>query len=141
LMGGCAGYTNSYIYSIRRISDIMSLIIFSGIKWGGLSFLLGILISFCIAGYIKIERSNQKQKLLRYIAFLKEKKEKEISNLNKKYQNHEQAISENYEKQIKLENERIKNISELKEKKQAELTKSIEAQIKSEIEKLDFLFG
>lgn len=141
LMGGCAGYTNTFMYSVREVSDVMGLIVFSGIKWGGLSFLSGIVLSFLISAYIKMERANEKQKLLRYIAILKEKKETEVANLNLNFQSHEKAVVSNFEKQIQQENERIKNISELKEKKQSELTISAEEQIQTEFKKLDVLCG
>ncbi len=48
-LGGCAGYSNSYVKSVSELKNLLSVSIITGLKWGVLSFLIGILIAIFIA--------------------------------------------------------------------------------------------
>ena len=50
LIGGFAGYSNSIVNNSNEYSVVMSMVLVTGIKWGGISFLIGSLISIIVAG-------------------------------------------------------------------------------------------
>ncbi len=74
---GFSGNAQQY----QNFSLVLTAIFVSGFKWGGLSYLVGTLVSLVTAASTLYERTNEKQRLIKQISFIKnlgEKKKTEI---------------------------------------------------------------
>ncbi|MFO7447972.1 MAG: hypothetical protein R6W90_16535 [Ignavibacteriaceae bacterium] len=137
MLGGCTGYTDSFMYNAWEFKDVIGMVIIAGLKWSGISFLSGILIAFFVAAYVVVERSNERQKLVRRISFIKEEKEKQLSLLNKDYEATEKSIISNYAKKMALLNEEIEIFVKDKEKEEKNYRKEADEKIEHEVKKLE----
>lgn len=83
VMGGCAGYSKSHIRDISELKELLSTSLLTGLKWGIMTFLAGLLISALVTGFSLLERSNERQKLLRRISRLKNEGNQYVTKLKK----------------------------------------------------------
>jgi hypothetical protein len=120
------GLRDSQLSDIRSSGIILSVLI-SGLKWSAIIFAIGLVISLVTMLSKVIERSNEKQKLLRRITQLKVNKDKEIDLIKKET---DKRIKE-FEDNVKARLERIRSEIELMNKEK----KLKEEEIKGEIEK------
>jgi hypothetical protein len=135
ITGFASGFSgNSQQY--QNFSLVLTAIFVSGFKWGGLSYLVGTLVSLVSAASTLYERTNEKQRLIKQISFVKklgEKRKKEV---------HEAAKIqlESTEKGIKRQIEEIeKDIESLlteKEQIQDEHEKKVAEKVESLRERL-----
>ena len=127
IVGGFVdGIKDNQLSDIRSSGLILSVLV-SGLKWSAIVFAIGLVISLITMVSKVLERSNEKQKLLRRITQLKVNKDKEIGIIKKET---ETRIKE-FENNVKARLERIKSEIELMNKEK----KSKEDEIKEEIEK------
>jgi hypothetical protein len=136
MMGGCSGYTDSFMYNVYEFRDVLGIILVAGLKWGGVAFFSGILISFFIAGYVIMERANEKQKLFRRISQIKEQKQAELDSLKKDYELSERTINNNFQRRINEKNEDIRLLQEQKDRREKEYTAEAQQKINAELKKL-----
>ena len=110
-----------------KTSGLIISVFTGGLKWSAIIFIVGLVIA--VIGMISkiIERSNEKQRLIRKISQLKSEKERETETLKK---DNEQKIKD-YENNSKIKVEKIKALIEVLQKEKV----SREAILKEETEK------
>ncbi len=139
MVGGFAGYSNSYSINIYNLKSVLSVIITSGAKWGAVSFLIGIIVSFMAAGSVLVERSNQRQNLVKAISSLKNTKQKEIDRIKKDSQAREKGTINTLESSIKEQEKRIEEVNEEKSFQLVNLKKENDEQMNKELSKIKLL--
>jgi hypothetical protein len=97
------GMSESHLDELKASSLILSVLV-SGFKWSAMIFAIGLVVSVITMISKVIERSNEKQKLLRRISQLKVTKEREMEAIRKDMEN---KVKE-FESNTKLRVERIK---------------------------------
>ena len=137
IIGGFIGGTMGNPNLGGSINSEIAKIILSGLKWGGVTFLLGILISVFSGISAIIEKSNTRQKLLKEISFVKKQSQKEISYFKEKSRHKLKLLLNLYGEKIsslELENQRI---IEDREKRSDELQKDTKKEIEGLIKRLN----
>jgi esterase/lipase len=81
--------------------SIISKIIVEGLKWGGITFLLGIMVAALTSISTFWEKSSEKQRILKNISFMKNQKEKEKESTRKEFEKKIEKLKEHYETEIK----------------------------------------
>ncbi len=132
LMGGCAGYSNSIASDSEKMNNLMSIIIITGMKWGVIAFIVGLLISLVSAGMALLESSNQRQRLLRAINSIKDEKDYQLDYYKKEYERNEKDTEEKFNKLIEDKKKHLNDIKAERES-QEKIYKS-EADLKSQEE-------
>ncbi len=132
LMGGCAGYSNSFIHDISEIKELLSTSLVTGLKWGIITFLIGLLIAVLVTGFSMLERSNKRQKFLKKISRLKSEKEKYILKLKKEAETKEQELIEASNFEINNFKVLLEELIREKEKKERDLNAEAEKLFKEE---------
>jgi gas vesicle protein len=110
LIGGFAGYSNNLNNSSGTFDGTMGTILFTGIKWSMLTFGIGFLISLVFSGFVLLERSNQKQRLLQKISAYKNEKDRKIEYVKKEAEMKEKSITENFNDRIELHKASIEDL-------------------------------
>lgn len=141
LIAGFAGYSTNYSEELTGFSQIFKAIIVTGGRWGILTFILGFVISVVSTVYAAYERSADKQRITKEISYLKYSREKNIEQIKADAEKSEKITVRNMNDRIEQHKLRIKEITEEKQKREAELNKQIEAKITEEAEKLLELIG
>jgi len=139
LMGGCAGYSNSSIREVTELKNLFSALLLTGIKWGLITFVIGIVISSLVAGFTFFERSNRRQKILQSISNLKNEKQNTINSLKTEAEKKEKELIRRHSTEIELNKNRIEELLKQKEKEEKELKEEAEKNIKIEIKPLEHL--
>ena len=73
----------------------------NGIKWGGIVFLLGVIVSFFSAISSIWERANKKSKLEREISLRDSMKDKSIDNVKNEFKRHVDEINDQIKRKEK----------------------------------------
>jgi hypothetical protein len=126
LMGGCAGYSNGSVKDISELKNLLSISIMSGLKWGIISFLIGLLIALAVTVFSFLERSNKRQKLLKRISQLKNEKEQIKMQIRKEAENKGLKIIESFNAETSRIKSIIEDLTSQKNKKEAELIEEAE---------------
>ncbi|QQS35430.1 MAG: hypothetical protein IPM56_14430 [Ignavibacteriales bacterium] len=137
LVGGIAGYTNTEYSSGSGFNDLMSGVIFQGIKWSVITFLLGTLISMAMAGFAFIDKSNYKHRLVQRINAIKSDKERQLTSAREKSKYRDKLLQDSLKDSIDHENKSIaklkKDIEELSQK----LTADAQLKISEEVKRIE----
>ncbi|MEJ2616902.1 MAG: hypothetical protein P8Z35_18250 [Ignavibacteriaceae bacterium] len=139
LMGGCAGYSNNYVHSISELKDLISVSLTTGIKWGVITFLIGILLSGISALFTLLERSNRRQQLIQNISILKNGKEHKINFFKKEMANKEEILVNNFEIPINENKERIEKLIKERDSQETTLKAEADKQIEEECKPYSFI--
>lgn len=139
LMGGCAGYSNNYLGDIWRFNNVMAVIIVSGIKWGGLTFGIGLVISVVVAGLALMEGASQKQRLMQTITSLKNEKERQTEYLKKEAEMNEKAMTDRINKSIEETKKYIAELTHEKEEEEKRLNEANSELLAAEVNPLQAL--
>jgi hypothetical protein len=139
LMGGCAGYSNNYVHDVSELKNLITISLFTGAKWGLITFLIGIILSAITAGFTLLERSNRRQSLLQSISQLKNEKERSINLIKKDFADKEAVLIQNFNVTINENKERIEQLKREKDYKEDILKKEAEKQIEEECKPYAFL--
>ncbi len=100
MIGGFAGvFADDYNHFER--GSIVSKVIIEGLKWGGITFLLGLMVAILTSISTFWEKSSEKQRILKNISFMKNQKEKEKESTRKIFEGKIVKQKEHYETQIK----------------------------------------
>jgi len=110
-----------------KASGMIISVFTGGLKWSAIIFIVGLVIAVIGMVAKMIEKSNEKQKLIRKISQLKSETERETEKIKK---DNEQRIKE-YENSSKVKIEKAKDLIEILQKEKV----TREAALKSEIEK------
>jgi len=81
IIGGFGSGLGGNGESSDALNSIFATIIMNGIKWGGITFIIGIIVSFFTATSAIWERTNEKNRLVKQIGVIKIYKEKEIEEI------------------------------------------------------------
>lgn len=137
LIGGLAGYSNEAVgYSAGYNSTIMMIII-SGLRWGIISFLIGVLISGVIAGFVLIDRIDEKQKLVKKLNSLKLQRDRLIKEAEEYSKDKETIMRNSITASIEQHKKQIDEIQEEREKHRKRITEEVEENIKQFTETLN----
>ncbi len=131
-MGGCAGYSGSSMSNNTQLKDILASSLLTGIKWGIIVFLAGILISTIAAAFTLLEKAGIKQKLLKRINNLKVQAEKTIKRIKKEAEKQELKIAEDYNTAIIKIKSIIEELTSQKETNENKLKQEAEKYFKEE---------
>ncbi|MCF8240219.1 MAG: hypothetical protein K9J16_02455 [Melioribacteraceae bacterium] len=126
------GFANGIMSNgeVYNVSEIISEVFISGMKWGLITLVLGIIISFFSSVSVVWDRLNNKQRLLKEISYLKNYKEKEISSLKtdaerkkKVFQEKIKSKIENLQKELEfVKHDKNEKFEEFNEKTSAEIS-------------------
>lgn len=135
IFGGFSGCYSSSITASSSFGQIFNVVIMTGLKWGGLTFLVALIFALISAGFTAMERSNEKYRLASKLNYLKKKRERDLSNLQKQYDAKIKNIEEYYKGKIKYHEEK-RNLSESEKTEnlrliEEEIEKKIEGQAKT----------
>ncbi len=137
VIGGFIGlFLNESNYT-QTLSEKIASIFMTGFTWGGIIFLLGILISVVSAVSTYFEKINERNRLIKKINSLKNQKERNITNLKKELENKINQIEKNKEEK---KQEIEKNIIEMNEQKnnfEIELKNKAEEEIQKIYDEID----
>lgn len=120
IFGGFAGAFIDNGGSMDGFAAFFSQTMLSGLKWGGIAFVLGSMISIFSTVSAVWERANEKQRILRQIAYLKNQKEREVDALRKESDQKIASLMETYEERMEDYLEANKSLQEDKTKKYQE---------------------
>ena len=81
--------------------SVVSVIVIEGLKWGGITFLLGLMVAMLTSISTFWEKSSEKQRILKNISFMKSQKEKEKEYTKKDFEKKMIKLKEHYETEIK----------------------------------------
>ena len=84
-----------------------------------------------------IQRSNEKQWLIKQISFVKEQKERDLDVLNKDYESSEKSLIANFSKRINEKNEEAKVLGDERDEQERQFMEQAEEESKKEIERLE----
>lgn len=141
LIGGFASYTSSSVTDISEFKSLISTVVATGLKWGSVSFFLGLIISFFIAGSVVLERSSQKQRLMQKITQLKNEKERVIEQLREEAKEREKSHADNLGKRMEIHKGRITELKKEFDQRQVELREEAHKKIQTEFDKLNELIS
>ena len=139
LMGGCAGYSNNFVHDISELKNLISISLITGIKWGVITFLVGIIVSAFSAGFTILERSNRRQQLLHNISRLKNDKEYKMNHFKKDIAQKEAILIKNFNTPIDENKDRIDMLKKQRETKISEMKEQADKLISEEIKPYTFL--
>lgn len=117
-------------YSVETSDTITKSIFSSGLKWGGISFILGVLVAFFSSANTVWERSDVKQRLIKQIGILKAEKEEHIRYLKQEVENQKLSTSSAYNKKVKFYKEDLAKI----EKERSEELEELQINARIEID-------
>ncbi len=137
IVGGLASYSNRVVVDVSEFNSILGYVIFSGFKWGLISFLVGTFISAIIAGLVFIDRAEEKQRLVKRINILKNHKEQLIKETEEYMKEKERVTINNINSNIMQFQKRIEELKEEKETERTKLTSEAEERIKKFTEELE----
>lgn len=126
------GFTDGFINlsgsDVGNMGSLMAATMIAGLKWGGIAFVIGIMISMFSAASAIWERTSEKQKLVRDIAYVKSQKSKEVEVYKKDVAKKIEAIEQEYKERIEAlekENERVKDERQARQKELNEKNEKI----------------
>ncbi|MBU1101721.1 MAG: hypothetical protein KKA84_15095 [Bacteroidetes bacterium] len=141
LIGGFASYSSNTIGDISEFKDMISIVILTGLKWGSISFFIGIIISFFIAGSVLLERGTQKQRVIQKVGLLKNEKQRIVERLKDEAREREASQGGNLEKRIAIHRGRINELKNEQGGRRDELQAQIKDVILKDFEKLNTLIS
>jgi predicted S18 family serine protease len=136
LMGGCAGYSNSFIGEPGKMNDLITVILVSGLKWGIIAFFVGLIISIVAAGLAFIEGVNQKQRLVQTINAIKEERDYEIDYYKKDLERNLKDSEDRFNKAIEEQKKHINDLKSEREKQEKVFKEEAEQRIHEEAKHL-----
>jgi hypothetical protein len=125
LIGGLIGGSDGKVEASFRNSEFVSSLIVNGIKWGGIIFFLGIIVSFISYLSTIVERANQKQKLIKRISILKSQKETAIEETKNEFVKRQKSLEDSIKQKIEDTIKRIENLKIEKAKKEISLREEV----------------
>ncbi len=132
------GFAGSFFNSsgLDTYSSMFRDTMYEGVKWGGITFLIGIFVALFSAASAVWERANAKQRILKEITFVKNHKEREIQYYKKEFQRKAKSYEDNYRKRIEGFKEKIELLTREKQEKESSLSQNSNEEISKMSEKL-----
>jgi hypothetical protein len=136
LLGGCAGYSNSYVDDPGKVNSILSVIIISGFKWGIIAFFIGLIISLVASGLALLEGSNQKQRLLQTINAVKNEKDFQKTFFKKEYEKALKDFEDRFNKSMDEHKKQMNNLKTERDNNEKTLKEDAENKVLEETKQL-----
>lgn len=140
IIGGFVGGFLETVNETYSISEMFSITIIAGIKWGGITFLLGLLISFVSSASAIWERANEKIKIQRDINYLKNHKEREIQQVKSETERSIKSFEKNYDARIASLEKKIEDLNKERKDRYEELKDQAKEEIKRLQNRLSTVF-
>ncbi len=121
IIGGFGAGLGSGETGEGALNSIFTSIIFTGIKWGGIAFLLGLIASFISATSTIWERSNEKSRLIKQISLIQIYKDKQVEEIKVEFEKYIKNLDKNFNDRIKSLETNIERINKEKMEKSQEL--------------------
>ncbi len=115
------GFADGFLDSSNSANGTLFTTMISGIKWGGITFLLGTIVSFFSSISAIWERSNNKQKLIREISIRKNMKEKTIKEINRDFSEKMEEFEDQLRRKEKSIDRDIESLKKDREMKSGQL--------------------
>lgn len=132
IIGGFSGCYSGTINDVYNFKDVMSTVVLSGLKWGTVTFLAGMIISSFVAAFALMDRATEKQNLIKRITYLKSQKEREIELVKRDHEKKLKAFVDNFNERIEDHRNNIESLKSEKETQfkllQEETNKKIQEQ-------------
>ena len=132
MITGFAGGFMDNAQHYQNFSLVLTATIAAGIKWGGLSYLVGTLVSLITAASTLVERTNEKQRLLKQITYIKNLGEKRKNEINAEVKAQIAITEKGFRSQI----ERLKNSIETTTIEKEEYQEELEIKVQEKVNKL-----
>ncbi|MBL1212491.1 MAG: hypothetical protein HND52_03920 [Ignavibacteriae bacterium] len=134
LVAGMASYSNVTGGDVIEMHSSIYSFLAPGVKWGSIAFLLGFLFAIFSSISAIMERSTQKQRIVQRIGFVKNQRERQVKELEKKKEHDIKIAGENlaeikkeYEAQIeKFKNDKIEKEQEIRKEADEKIQKESE---------------
>ena len=136
-IGGFAGCSRSSLDDSEGIRDVMSTVMLAGIKWGMLTFFIGTIISGFMAAFAVMERTTEKQNLLRKITYFKAHKERETELIIRENEKRLKTIAENFKERVQSHKKSVDKLRSEREERNAALLEEANGKIQVYIDRLD----
>ncbi len=134
--GFSGGFLNN-IENYENFSLVLTSFLIAGIKWGGLSYLFGVLISLFSAASTIMEKTSYKQRLMRQLTYIKTVGEKKQEAIKKEYDAELERHTKKLEEKIKNLEEDIEYLKEQKVEDQNTLNEDLETKVEAIRQKLE----
>lgn len=136
LIGGFSGYSNSYVDDMAEFSNVITIILTHGAKWGLITFLIGFLISIGVAIYAMMEKTGVKQRMVKKVSNLVDDKERGKEQLRKDISVMIKDMEEKTRQRILMLEREIEELSERRKKEDERLKSEAEERINHDLKKL-----
>ncbi|HEX2866159.1 MAG TPA: hypothetical protein VHO03_03910 [Ignavibacteriales bacterium] len=117
--------------------EMMSQVVVGGIKWSAITFFIGTIISAFTAAFAVMERTTEKQNLLRKITYFKTHKERETELLTRESEKKIKTIGENFKERVADRKKTVDKVRKEKEERLAELLEGANKKIDEYKARLD----
>ncbi|MGE5400731.1 MAG: hypothetical protein ACM3S2_10020, partial [Ignavibacteriales bacterium] len=138
-IGAFAGCSRSSLDTSEGLRDVMSTVMLGGIKWGTVTFFIGTIISGFTAAFSVMERTTEKQNLLRKITYFKSHKEREVELLTRESEKRIKTIGENFKERVTDRKRAVDKVRNEKEDRNAELLAEANKKIDTYKDRLDLV--
>ena len=127
------GFASGYSSAADGSDSVMKTLMLSGFKWGGITFIVGLIISFFSSASGVLDKTNKKQQLVKEISKLKAQKEEQIEHLNKEINVNRASLESNFAKKENMYNEEMQNILKEKSAEEEKLRKEAQQEIEEKL--------
>lgn len=138
-IGGFSGCFRESIDDVYDYRGVMMTVVLAGLKWGVFTFFLGTIISMFFAAFAVIERTGEKQKLLKKITYLKGHKERENELLKRENERRLKTIVDNYNERVDSHKKSAEKLKAEKDEHYLVLQEGADKKIAEYQEKLDWV--
>ncbi|MGE5406722.1 MAG: hypothetical protein ACM3NR_03330, partial [Methanosarcina sp.] len=136
-IGAFAGCSRQSLDNTEGLRDMMSTVMLGGFKWGAITFFIGTIISAFTAAFAIMERTTEKQNLLRKIAYFKTHKDREIELLKRESEKKIKTIGENFKERVADHKRTVDKLRSEKQDRYNSLIEEANQKINSYVERLD----
>lgn len=112
------------------VNSFFSGLVTTGIKWGLISFFMGTIVSLIISGLVLIEKSDEKQKLIRKINGFKTQKSNALNEARDYSAHREKVTLENYNNNLLQYRKNIKDVKDQRDSEKSKLINEAEQKIR-----------
>lgn len=130
IIGGFGTGLTSSEGTSDAFNSILMTIIINGGKWGGITFIIGVIASLITATSAIWERSNEKSRLIKQISVVSLYKEKDLEQVKAEHQKHIKTFEKNFGDRIRQLEDSIIRVTKEKDEKSKELYENANEKIK-----------
>ncbi len=121
IVGGFGTGLSSGSGSTDSFQTAFATIVLNGLKWGGIAFMLGVIVALVSAISAIWERSGEKNRLIKEISVVKLFKERDIQQSKEENEKHIKTFEKNFADRIKQLEITIEHLTKEKNEKSVEL--------------------